>query len=484
MVLLTFVERSLGMVSMLILARLLAPADFGIIGMASAFIGVAQLLTTFGFDIALIQNQKSPESHYHTAWTFNVLVGLGILVLMIAIANPISKFYREPEVFWVVCALAIGPLVGGCENIGVVAFRKELEFRKEFFFQISRKLIGFAVTVPLALWLRNYWALVAGMLAARIAGTVTSYWVHPFRPRFSLSGAAGIFGFSKWLLLNNAAGFLKERASDFIIGRLSGAAALGIYTISYEFAHLPTTEIGAPINRALLPGFAKIEDPEVVRTTYAKAIQVLAVAAIPAAAGILAIAPWFLPVVLGSKWIDGVPIMEVLSVSGGLLMFQSSACSVLIARGFPAAVTQTNALFVVILLCFLFAFVPIHGVMGAAYATLATTATTMGIYLGQLRTRIGIPALIFFRAIFRPVVASAVMVLVVRGVMPSFSAAMTSMAHVVWLISGIVLGAATYVLVALTLWVVAGRSDGAERWILDSIVDRLGTYFAKRRAAR
>ncbi|MBK8151325.1 MAG: oligosaccharide flippase family protein [Acidobacteria bacterium] len=124
MVLLTFVERSLGMISMLILARLLVPADFGIIAMGSSFIGMAQLLTAFGFDIALIQNQKSSESHYHTAWTFNVLVGLGILVLMIAVASPIATFYRAPEVFWVVCALAIGPLVGGCENIGVVAFRK------------------------------------------------------------------------------------------------------------------------------------------------------------------------------------------------------------------------------------------------------------------------------------------------------------------------------------------------------------------------
>lgn len=484
MVLLTFVERSLGMISMLILARLLVPADFGIIAMGSSFIGMAQLLTAFGFDIALIQNQKSSESHYHTAWTFNVLVGLGILVLMIAVASPIATFYREPEVFWVVCALAIGPLVGGCENIGVVAFRKDLEFRKEFFFQISRKLIGFAVTIPLAFWLRNYWALVAGMLAARLAGTITSYWVHPFRPRLSLAGAAGIFGFSKWLLLNNAAGFLKERASDFVIGRLSGPAALGIYTLSYEFAHLPTTEIGAPINRALLPGFAKLEDPEAVRTTYSKAIQVLAMAAVPAAAGILAIAPWFLPVVLGPKWIDGVPVMEVLSISGALLMFQSSICSVLIARGFPAAVTGTNALFVVILLCFLFVFVPAYGVIGAAYATLATTTTTMWIYLRQLRNRIDIPAILFLRAVARPVAASIVMLALVRAAMPEYSIAMSSVVHVFWLLTGIAVGGVTYVLAVLSLWLLAGRPDGAERIFLDSARGRIEAIVAKRRAAR
>src|SRR5207253_10876473 len=111
------VERSLGLVSTLILVRLLSPQDFGIVAMALSFISLAEMLTGFGFDVALIQNQTAEERHYHTAWTCNALVGLGIFLLMLAAAGPVTAFYAEPAVFWVMCSLALAPLIGGCENI-------------------------------------------------------------------------------------------------------------------------------------------------------------------------------------------------------------------------------------------------------------------------------------------------------------------------------------------------------------------------------
>ncbi len=481
MVLLTMFERSLGLISTLILVRLLSPADFGVTAMAGSFIYMAQMLSAFGFDIALIQNQSATDSHYHTAWTFNVLLGLFILVLMVGMAGPIADFYRHPEVFPVVCALALGPLIAGCENIGVVAFRKELEFRKEFLFQISRKFIGFAVTIPVAFWLRNYWALVAGMLAARLAGTVTSYIVHPFRPRLSVVHAAAIVRFSKWLLLNNALSFLKERASDFVIGRLSGAAALGVYNVSSEFAHLPTTEIGAPINRALLPGFAKLSDTDEVRAAHVNALRVLGIIAIPAAAGLAAVAPYFIPVVLGEKWVDGVALMQVLAVNGAFLMFQSSICSVLIGTGHPEVVTKTNAVFVLLLLILLVALTPSFGAIGAACATLGTTIVTMPIYLYQLRSRIGIPMLTFVAALSRPVAASVLMVLVVRSAVPDHSATMPTFEAVIWLVTSVLVGAATYVVAASILWLSLGRPAGAERFVLDAMRSGLGRILRNRR---
>lgn len=278
MVLLNSVERALGFISTMVLARVLDPTDFGVVAMAGTFIYMAQMLSAFGFDVALIQNQRATESHYHTAWTFNLLLGLLILLLMWALAGPIATFFRHPEVFWVVCVLAFGPLIQGCENIGVVAFRKDLHFHKEFAFQLSRKLIGFAVTISLALWLRTYWALVAGMLAAKLAGTITSYLVHEFRPRLSLHHAANLLGFSRWLLLNSIVGYLKERTSDFVIGRQLGAADLGVYNISYEVALMPSSELSAPINRALLPGFATIaSDSDAIRMAYLKALGLLIV---------------------------------------------------------------------------------------------------------------------------------------------------------------------------------------------------------------
>src|SRR5688572_5338994 len=120
MVLLKLLERSLGLISTLILVRLLSPSDFGIVAMATSFIFMAEMLVAFGFDVALIQKQDATDEHYHTAWTCNVALGAMISGVMIAAASSIAQFYGYPEVFWVVCTLALGPLISGLENIGVV----------------------------------------------------------------------------------------------------------------------------------------------------------------------------------------------------------------------------------------------------------------------------------------------------------------------------------------------------------------------------
>lgn len=481
MILMTWVERSLGFVSMMVLARILTPADFGISGMASSFIFMAQMFSAFGFDVVLIQKQDSSELHYHTAWTINVIVAIAILMGMIAAASPIARFYNQPEVLPVVCVLAFCPLIAACENIGVVAFRKDLDFRKEFRFQISRKLVGFLVTMLLAFSLRSYWALVGGMVAARLSGTITSYFVHPFRPRFSLAEVKNLVGFSKWLLISNLLIFLKERASDFVIGRFSGPASLGIYNISYELAYLPCTEIAAPINRALMPGFAKLAASEAVRSAYAQAVAILAVVAIPACAGIAAVAPFLVRVMLGEKWIDAVPLMEILAISAIFFTFQSSICALLIGRGQLAAVTKAHAVFVAVLLVALAALALEYGVQGAAYAALITTSSMMPVYLYPLWRLEGIPMQTFVRAVSRPVLATIAMVAVVRTSLPASQELVPIGPAVGWLAFGVILGICTYGVGLLLLWWIAGKPVGAERTILGKCKSRLDEILRLRR---
>jgi len=480
MVLFKLVERGLGLVSTLILVRILLPADFGIVAMALSFISMAEALTALGFDIALIQNQQATKAHYNTAWTGNLLLGTAITVLMLALAGPIATFYRRPEVFWVVCALASGPLITGCENIGVVAFRKELDFRKEFAFQISRKVVGFLVVVPLAFWLRSYWALVAGILASKLAGSVISYLVHPFRPRLSWARLGPLFRFSRWMLFINMVTFFKERSTDFFIGRLHGAGSLGLYGVSYELAHLPTTELGAPINRALLPGFAKLSRPEEVQQVYASAVAILAFLALPAAGGVFAVAPYLVPVMLGAKWLESVALIEVLALNGAVVLFHSSLSAVLIGRGHPARVTMAAAMHVVLLIVLLAVFSEHFGVIGAAYAVLSASILSTPIYLHQFREALAIGPGVFLRAIIRPALATAFMIAIVRWALPEYHAAMSIQFAMAALLGGVLLGIACYAVGAIGLWLVVGRPDGAERLVLDRVVTEVRRRFTRR----
>ena len=478
MLLFKLAERSLGLISMLILVRLLSPHDFGLVAMATAFIAMAELLSAFGFDIALIQNQQATERHYNTAWTGNVLLGAMITLIMLAAAAPISSFYEQREVFWIVCALAFAPVLGGLENIGVVAFRKEMRFRSEFVYQVSRKAVAFCVTVPLAFALRNYWALVIGILASRAAASGLSYIAHPYRPRFSLAELGGLLRFSKWLLLNNIVTFLKERVSDFLIGRLHGPGALGIYTVSYELANMPMTELSAPINRALLPGFARLGDADDVATAYVGMVGVLALIAVPAAAGIFAVAPFLVPVLLGSKWLAATPLIEVLAFNGALLLFHSGICAMLIARGHARQVMVTNAAYVVILVMGLVLAVPNLGGIGAAYAALTATALSTPIYLFHVHRRIRVSPAVLLSSAMRPVAASAVMIFVVHSTLPSYDPSMPTTAALGFLLAGIAIGIATYAVVEPLTWIAVGRPSGPEQLVWVRVRALLATLAA------
>jgi O-antigen/teichoic acid export membrane protein len=463
MVLFKMAERSLGLISTLILVRVLAPTDFGIVAMAISFIAMAELLSAFGFDIALIHNQNASESHYHTAWTCNLVLGLLITTVMIAAAQPVASFYGRPEVFWVVVALGFGATLTGMENIGVVAFRKDLQFHREFMFLLSKKLAAVLITVPLAFWLRSYWALVIGTLSSRLFSTLLSYAVHPFRPRFSIVHMRELMGFSRWMLVSNVVIFFKERSTDFVIGSIQGPRALGLYNVSNELSQLPMTELAAPINRALIPSFARIQDDlGRVHAAFGNSIGWLAVALIPAAAGICAVAPHLVPVLLGPQWLDAVALMQVLSIAGGLIALHSPICALIIATGRPGRVAACHAFFVVVLITGLVLLVPKWASIGAAWAVLSAAALATPAYLFQLRRSVGYRLRDLLGVLIRPLLASLVMVFIIRMLVPPPAPVSDVLSNILLLLGAVAIGVVSYVLALGLLWLASGRPSGVE----------------------
>ena len=282
------------------------------------------------------------------------------------------------------------------------------------------------------------------------------------------------------MLFNSLVSFFKERSTDFFIGRLHGSAALGSYNVGVELAHLPTTEIGAPINRALLPGFAKIEEAREVAAAYTSAVGVLALLALPAAALIFVVSPFLVPALLGLKWLEAVPVMQIMAFNGALLLFHASICAVLVGRGFPLQVAIANASYVAVLLALLFVFATHLGVVGAAYAALSTSLLCTPIYLYQVQRCLGIGPVLFLKAIVRPLLACAATTALLFWALPFDEATTSTLRSVTWLIVGSVSGLAIYSAVLWCLWSVAGRPGGAER----AVIDRVHAFVAQRIASR
>lgn len=461
------VEQMIGLCSMLILARLLEPADFGIMAMAYSIIAMLQLMTTFGFDTVLIQDQFADRRKYDTAWTFNALFGFSIAIALLVSAGPAASFYEEPRLTEVLTFLAAVSMFQGLQNIGVVDFRKHLLFHKEFAFGTIEKLITFIVTVALAFALRSYYALVYGALIGAVATLVVSYLMHPFRPRPSLAAAAEIFTFSRWLFLNNLAYFVRLRGVDLIVGKLAGTTGLGLFSISYRIATMATSEFVSSMNRALMPGLAKISGESArVRNGFVRAAAVIALLSLPAGFGVAATADPLVRVFLGSKWIDAIPLVGALGVFGALVSITSPAGSALVAIGkpkIPALLGLANA---AILIPALVVLTSRFGVQGAAWALVGVTLGFLPFTYSIVARRLGLTAGDVRQIFLRPALASASMYLAVSFLLENLDRTGDTLIIAMHLGFAVLGGTCVYVAAVLGLWVVAGRPVGAESFAI------------------
>ncbi len=468
MVILKITIRGLALISLTILARLLSPEDFGVVAMAMFVYALLDSIAWFGFDSALIQNQNAKASHYNTAFTFNVIFYTGVAVLLVILAQPAAAYYREPRVENILYVMAIGAFVFGFENIGIVDFRKNMQYQKDFQFMVSKKVIAFVVTIPLAFLWKNYWALVVGVLASRVGGTLMSYFLSSFRPRLSLKKAGELFGFSKWLFLNTFFFALRTRIAEPILGRMAGPVALGHFNMAYEISNMPTTELVAPINRAVFPGYAKIKDDLAsMRAGYLKVIGVIALVALPAAAGIGVVAPLLVPVWLGDKWLDTIPLMQVLAFSGALAAIMTNAGSVFLAMGQPRKLALLGGLFVILLVALIIPMTERYGPIGAAWAYIITCLIVNPIQYAFVFRLIELKVSQFLGILVRPVVSTGVMYGSVYMLIKWM--ATTSLALGLQLLFAVMAGGLIYLTMGLLMWFIAGKPDGAEQDLLERV---------------
>jgi O-antigen/teichoic acid export membrane protein len=475
MMLLKFAVRGLGLISTLILVRLLTPEDFGIVAMAMVFVAIMEVFSWFSFDVVLIHKKSATRDHYDTAWTFNLIFKSVSALVLVAGAYPASLYYGEPKVTLIMLALALGVLVSGFENIGIVNFRKHLQFDKEFRFMFLRKLSGFCITVPLAFILQDYRALVIGTVLSRFFSLALSYSMEPYRPRFSFAARAELFNFSIWLFLSNIFYAFRMRAAELVIGRLEGATQLGVFNVSYEISNFPTTELVAPINRAVFPGYAKMSgNMETLRKGYLDVIALIAMIAVPAGAGIAATAEILVPVALGENWLMATPLIATLGFYGVVAALQTNIGSIYLAIGRPQVITALHALHLAVLLTVSIPMTMRHGVNGAAWSYLGTALALLPLnYVVMFRT-ISLPIRPFASRLWRPVVSTALMYGVVSAVVQWLMLVANGDPNILHLLAAVCAGALVYTIGIAAFWLLWGRPDGAERYVLQAIQERLG----------
>jgi O-antigen/teichoic acid export membrane protein len=307
-----------------------------------------QQLSNLGFHQALIQKQDDIEPYLNTAWTVRLLRGVALFVVVLVVSPFIARFFTEPRAELVTIVLGVSVLLTGLTNIGVVYFKKELEYKQFVLYNTGGSLVNFFVAVLLAVTLENVWALVYGYIAGNVVKVVLSHLVHPYTPSLALDieKLRELFNFGRWILADSAVNLVTTQADDAIVGRMFGADALGFYQMAYRIANLPVTEVSHVVSSVALPTYSKLQDrPEELRRGFRKVVDYTTLLTFPIAGGIFIIAPEFVSLVLGSDWTPIIPLMRALCALAAVRSIVANFGSLYQATDNPDVMFRLTALF-------------------------------------------------------------------------------------------------------------------------------------------
>ena len=358
--------RGLNVISAIILARLLAPEDFGLMAIAMAIIAFSQGTTQTGFESALIQKQDGPEDFLNTAWTFE-LVRYMVLFLIIFLAAPLfASFFKEPRAVAILRVISLSLVFQGLRNIGVVYFRKNLDFKKQFVMEIVPLIAYISVVIPLAFCLRNVWALVWGSLVITASLCLVSYVMHPYRPHldFSIKRAKNLFNFGKWILGSSILVMIKQQGMTMFVGRFLGIPILGFYNRAGAFSTMIFQQVNGIVWKVGYPAYSQLQlDPDRFKQAYLKTLQLLTFIGIPMAGGLFVLSEDFVHLFLTDKWLPIVPLMQILCLQAMLNLINTPAGIAFQASGRPSIGTKISTLGVIILAIIVY---PLSSRWGAA----------------------------------------------------------------------------------------------------------------------
>ncbi len=454
--------RTLGLFSTLVLVRLLAPADFGLVALASSFSVSIEAFSWIGIEEGVIRHTAPTPVLYDTAFTLSVLRGALIGLLIAAAAVPGAAFFGEPRLAPVVLALALAVFIEALTNIGTVEFRRDFGFQQEFRLWLLPRILSVGIAIGAAAVFRSYWALIAGILSNQAFRVLFSYTMHPYRPHLSLAAWRQLVGYSAWNSVIAGLGVLRSRVDTILIGRVLNATEVGLYSVGYEIAELPVTELIAPLTRAAFTGFAAARRAEMdAGQTWLRLVSAMSLLTLPAGVGMSAVAHPLITLAFGAEWGQAVPVVQVLGFAFCLTVFGMVGQTLFMAHGHMRTSASITLAAVLLRVALLLALIPPFGLTGAAVAAGLGIAAEQAVAAGFAMRRLGLSlGADMLPQLWRCLAATTVMagVLWQAGLGWRMAAAPPPLA----LAEGVALGAVAYGATLLGLFVASGQPDGPE----------------------
>jgi O-antigen/teichoic acid export membrane protein len=400
----------------IILARLLTPEVFGLMGLCQVAIRGLDLFTETGIGPALIHRQDRVEEARDTAYTLQVARGLLLALLVLPLAPVAAWFYGEARLQSLIMALSAVFVIGGLSNINLVLLQKQLDFRRLATIDLTVSVLSTIVIASLAYVLRSVWALVIGQIFTSALKVVLSFLLVPGRPtlRFNPQIAGELFRYGRFITGLTVVLFLTSEIDNMVVGKLLDMPSLGLYTMAFTLANLPATHIAKVSASVIFPAYSALQGhPERMRLAYLSVLRVVAALAFPAAVGLAVLAPEIVAIVYGTKWLGAVPPLRILALFGAARAVSMLGGYLYNAIGKPSISFYMVTAKLVIILAAIYPMTLYLGLSGAAMAMAIPQVMVDGLSFGIISREIALPRRDIARVLLRAVGTSGVMALAV-----------------------------------------------------------------------
>jgi len=351
------IQKSLGIISMLVLARFLTPEDFGIVAIATIAAFFFDTIGQTGTQQYIIQKETITSQDVNTAWTLNLLFKAGCFLLFIA-AIPFITDYSDntllkPVLYWISLIIPLGALI----SPGLIVQSRNLNYRPITKLTITEKFVSICITIPLAVITQNYWAMIIGMISSYFFKLIISYVVAPYPVRLCFENIREQWKFSKWVLGQAIVGFSRSEADSLLTTRLFGVETLGGFNLMKNISTLPATEIIRPMTNPLLPAFSKLKnEPKRLAYQFTNCLIVVMITSSIIVGYIHFFHATLVQLAFDEKWWRFSPLLGILSLIIISFSISEIASRLLLSKGLSKATfvysVITLAALLITLLCF------------------------------------------------------------------------------------------------------------------------------------
>lgn len=463
-------SRSFDFVTLIILARYLTPADFGLVAIALSVVQITEAIMEVPTSIALLQLRTVSRSHLNSAFTIALLRGLAIAAILCALAMPLAYFFEDQRLFALICAIAVAPALRALRSPKEFLLFKQLRFWPDALADVFGKFCALTIAGILAVQTGSYWAIASATIAGPFFYVLATYALVPMRPRLTLRHFGFFWNFLSWNMAAQTMSALNWQTDRFLLGKLATQATVGLYATTRDLAAIVFKTLTETVQRPIMSALSRSNhQPTRQRQVYGIAITSVLSIGLPIACGQALLAAEFIELVLGPQWLKGTIVFQAVSLVLIPALYSHMTLTLLNALGKPRFIFNRNLCDFLVRVPLTIACVVTFGWLGAVAAFVVADIFLALLCLHLARKVVGIGMIEQLLCAGRGLISVSVMVAVVLWLREYFERGEGELEILVYLAKIIPPAAATYCVTHWLVWRIAGRPDGLEALVTQTI---------------